>query len=127
MIAAQIKPIELRTWSTRYRGDLLICSSARDGFGLLPEGHALCVVNLVDIRPFVPADQPLTGVEPADLDGFDGFSWILDKVQLIEPFPVKGRLSIYDVDHPITFIDPIAEDDLLGYWMSRGIIRASIA
>ena len=37
-----------------------------------------------------------------DLVGCDGDvgEWYLDQVQPIEPFPVRGRLGLYDVDIP---------------------------
>ena len=42
------KRIEWRTWKTDYRGLLLICANSKPWPGSIA-GHALCVVNLVDI------------------------------------------------------------------------------
>lgn len=81
-IAREEKVEEYRTWKTDYRGPLLICSSNHSGVpGSIP-GHAICVVDLVDIRK----------------DGEKDYAWILDDVRLIKPVPVKGKLHIYDVD-----------------------------
>jgi len=55
-IAEGKKTIETRSWSTRYRGDVLICAS-QSGQGS-PKGAALCVVELTGIRPMTAADAP---------------------------------------------------------------------
>ena len=46
-----LKTIECRSWKTDYRGELLICASAKPCPGTIA-GHALCTVELVDIEPF---------------------------------------------------------------------------
>lgn len=51
------KTLEMRTWRTAYRGELLIAASSQpknfqlDGMRL-PSGVAICLVDLVDIREF---------------------------------------------------------------------------
>lgn len=45
------KTIEVRTWKTDYRGDLLICSSASPKIEGMISGYALCVAELTDIVP----------------------------------------------------------------------------
>ena len=75
------KTIEYRTWKTEYRGDLLICSSANPQVPGMLSGSALCVVNL----------SKITGV-----DG--DYEWHLTNVRKIKPFPVKGKLNLYEVD-----------------------------
>ena len=44
------KNIEYRTWDTKHRGDLLICSSANPQVPGMLSGCALCVVELVDTQ-----------------------------------------------------------------------------
>lgn len=78
------KPIEFRTWKTNHRGDLLIVSSKNPKFSGMLSGHALCVVTLADIRP------------SEEYDGY--YEWLLENVRPIEPFPVKGKLNLYNVD-----------------------------
>ena len=43
------KTEEYRTWTTKYRGDLLICNSAKKTRGTVP-GHALCVAKIIGIE-----------------------------------------------------------------------------
>ena len=84
-IAAGKKWVEWRKRRTHYRGDLLICASkAPKGQG--PTGVALAVVEVVDCRQ--------------DPDMGD-WGWCLDRLRRVQyPFPVSGRLVMYDVTLP---------------------------
>ena len=117
LIAEGLKTVELRSWKTPYRGQLLICASARpealrekkekfdpklgnylyneeiEGYMWL--GHAICIVELYDIVPFTPdlADAAFVEYEDSVL-----YAWKLRNVQKITPFQVKGQLGLYQVD-----------------------------
>lgn len=112
------KTIETRKWKTSYRGDILICSSIskHDGYvkykdfvmskkllDKLPNiayGYAICVASLTDVRPMVITDE----VE-ACCPIYDGaYSWLLSNVRQIRAFPIKGQLSLFNVN-----------DDLIDY------------
>ena len=86
-----LKNIETRTWQTSYRGRLLIVASKipkTDNSGL-----ALCVVELVNTRL-----MKLEDMVGALCDYVPGkYSWILTRVRLIEKFPVKGQLNLFNV------------------------------
>ena len=43
------KKIEYRTWSTDYRGELLICSSASPQIPGMKSGYALCICTIEDV------------------------------------------------------------------------------
>jgi hypothetical protein len=76
------KKIEYRSWPTKYRGDLLICSSQTPEWE--HSGHAVCIVEVYKL-----------------VLGEDGYwKWHLRKVRPIKPFPVKGRLGLYEVVLP---------------------------
>lgn len=77
------KTIEYRSWDTKHRGELLICSSANPKVPGMLSGYALCVVNLVD-----------TTYNAAE----DIYEWHLEDVKKIKAFPVKGKLNFFDVD-----------------------------
>ena len=113
-IAEGHKTIETRTWSTNYRGELLIVSSKKpdkDMLFFLPDawvnwigvnvtndmllyGQALCIADLVDCHPMKPeeADKALCSIYT------DAQSWVFENIRKIDPFPVKGQLNIYSVD-----------------------------
>ncbi len=92
MIASGEKTIETRLWCTNYRGELLIVSSKTPK--IEPAGFALAVAKLVDCRPMTKADE-----SEACCPIYDGaFSWVLTNIRKITPFPVKGKLGLYDVE-----------------------------
>ncbi len=92
MIAAGEKTIETRTWLTDYRGDLLIVSSKSPP--IHPAGFALAIAELVDCRPMTRGDE-----RAACCDLYPkAQAWVLSNIRRIRPFPVKGKLGIYDVE-----------------------------
>lgn len=94
-IASGEKTIEIRTWSTHYRGDLLIVSSASPK--IEPAGFALCIARLADVRPMTKEDEAAAccAWDPSHI------AWVLTDIRPIAPFPVKGRLGIYEVQMPV--------------------------
>jgi len=91
MIADGSKTIETRTWATEYRGELLIVSSRRPD--IEPAGCAVATARLVDVRAMQPSDEAAAFCPW--LPGL--WAWVLEDVPAIEPFPVRGRLGIYEV------------------------------
>lgn len=107
LIAQGEKGVECRTWKTGYRGPLLICSSARpagpfdlgDGREIdMPGGVAVATVDLVGCVPFGPEH-----VVPAWFDAMPDrpcFAWLLTNPRPVAPFPVKGRLGLFEINLP---------------------------
>lgn len=85
-IVIGIKEIEYRSWSTDYRGPLLICSSKtpdQGGEGL-PLGMALGVADLAYVAK----------------SGAHEYKWYLKNPRKLEhPFPVRGQIKLFDVDY----------------------------
>jgi hypothetical protein len=95
LIAEGKKTIETRSWTTRYRGDILICAS-QSGAGE-PKGVALCIVELTDIRPMIPDDASAACVDIYPR----AQAWIISNLRVLKkPFPVKGQLGLFDVVPP---------------------------
>ena len=102
-IADGEKTIETRTWSTAYRGSLLIVSSKKPDLENFPEmlvkgsgpyGCAVATARLAECRPMRPEDA-----EGAGCDFYTGaFAWVLEDIKRIKPFPVKGSQGLYEVD-----------------------------
>lgn len=89
------KPIESRTWRTSYRGDILIgCSKAsKSEFA----GMAICVVELYHIEEMRKEHEKYVGCELYDRAN----AWYLKNLRrILNPFPIKGKLSIFNVDVP---------------------------
>ncbi|MHC5082413.1 MAG: ASCH domain-containing protein [Planctomycetota bacterium] len=100
-IASGRKTIEVRSWSTQHRGDLLIVSSKKPAAGTRAGDHllgcAICVVELVACRPMVKGDEGRACCELFE----NVWTWELSNVRKIESFPVTGKLRLYDVDYEI--------------------------
>ncbi|KRT67815.1 MAG: hypothetical protein XU08_C0001G0226 [candidate division WWE3 bacterium CSP1-7] len=92
-IASGRKTIETRKWTTRYRGKILIVSSKSPN--IPPAGYAVAVAEIVDCRPMVKTDEKAAMCEVYP----KAHSWVLKNIRRIAPFPVKGQLSLYEVDY----------------------------
>lgn len=106
-IANGLKTIETRKWCPNYRGDILIQAGLKAdklfldwlveqrGNGILGEieyGKAIAIAELLACRPMVKADEEfaLCPVYPG------AYAWVLSNVRKIKPYPVKGRLGLYE-------------------------------
>lgn len=120
-IQSGLKTIEVRTWDTLHRGDLLICSSGKPAFPkeemedmedeygcLFLYGQALCVVHVADVRLMARGDE-----EGALMDSCDpeAFSWVLEDVRPVVPFPVKGKQGLFEVDDTLIEYSPFRYDE----------------
>lgn len=101
LIAQGKKTIETRKWSTKYRGDIVICAS-KSGVGE-PKGVALCIVEVYDV-----CDMQKCHEKEACIECYPkAKAWMIRNLRVFkEPFPVKGQLSLFDIDLPkdTTFI-----------------------
>ncbi len=110
LISSGRKTIELRSWSTGHRGDLLICAGQRfdvrgshhrvDG----PGGVARAVVDLYEIRPATIDDAEAGGVTAEQMHGellrcaAKGqtlYAWLLRDVRAVEPVRISGKLGLF--------------------------------
>jgi hypothetical protein len=96
LIASGKKTIETRLWETDYRGPLLIVSSKAPP--IAPAGCALAIADLIDCRPMTKRDETAAQCEIYP----NAFAWVLTNIRPISPFPVKGRLGLYEVGYPPT-------------------------
>jgi hypothetical protein len=106
LILSGRKIIEVRSWKTNYRGPLLLVSSkSLDPYGasrfpysdnLLPalRGHAVGVCWLGECSMMTSCHE-----WKALCDYYHGlYSWFLRGVKPIKPFPVRGRLRLFEVE-----------------------------
>lgn len=95
LVVSGRKTIETRRWTTKYRGDLVICSSKKPN--IHPAGYALCIVELYDIKPMAKEHE-----KKACIKVYPGaHSWFLRNIRQINPpIDVKGRLGIFDINLP---------------------------
>ncbi|MBC8744456.1 ASCH domain-containing protein [Lactobacillus sp. Marseille-P7033] len=97
------KTEEYRTWTTSYRGDLLICNTAKKTRGAVA-GYALCVAKIVDIEKRYDGDRICYAWKIAPFET-GGSYWI-------EPLKVKGQRRLFNVDDvlikPAPFSNPFS-------------------
>ena len=96
MTVQGFKTIEIRTWYTEYRGDLLICSTQLPEYPGVKCGFALCIVNLKNCRPMIPSDA--AGARCEYREDLNLFAWVLTDVREISPFRVRGRQGLFEVE-----------------------------
>ncbi len=120
LIPLGLKNYETRSWKTKYRGKLLICSTAKstkiqyqqylkicNELELpawneinFPHGYALAVCDLVDCIEMTPefiAQQSQTELKSGDWQ-IGRYAWKLENVQPItEPLPIKGKQGLFNV------------------------------
>lgn len=113
LIAEGRKTVEVRSWPTAYRGPLLVVVSKtfkhvriRNAYDIdwsaVPMwrredmGMAIATVDLVNCTTMAQEHEDAAFVECRP--GL--FAWTLARAQKIEPFPVVGRLGLFNVDLP---------------------------
>lgn len=108
LIALGRKPQEFRSWSTTYRGDLLICAGG-------------AVDKRADVSPYAdPTAPPLSSdiwrlgsavalVELHDIVGSRGaYAWQLRNIRPVAPIALKGRLSLFRRSLDLTFVPEVS-------------------
>lgn len=98
------KTIEVRSRNINYRGDLLICASAKpvDPWGRHPAGCTCGFVELYDTKPveqFTPEDWAATCI-PEEQRPRTGWGWLMRNPRRVVEMPVKGQLGLYDIVVP---------------------------
>jgi hypothetical protein len=60
-------------------------------------------------------------IDLIDCDKVDGeYHWLFDNVRFVKPFPVKGKLHLFDVDTKLQYVESFA--DLVKLWVKEGLI-----
>lgn len=102
LIEAGLKTVELRCWSTKYRGPVRVCAGAapwsREAvaeWGDGPRGVELCDVELVDVRPATAADMEAACVLRGEVSPEGLFAWIFERPAPVERRAIKGKLGLF--------------------------------
>lgn len=108
-IETGIKTVEVRSWRTDYRGDLLICSSRQWALvpsldpnelnpALFPQGVSICVVTLKDVVLLTKELLPYAGVDEMPETDRPLYGWLLENPRPVYHVDVRGKLHLFDVD-----------------------------
>lgn len=96
------KTIEVRTRNTNYRGDLLVCSSAKPQIPGRLSGVTCGLVELYDVKPveeFTPEDWDATCI-PEQERPRKGYGWMMRNPRRVVEMPIKGQLGVYNIIVP---------------------------
>ena len=111
LIVLGLKPLEIRSKPTKYRGDILICASKNKVLWhhihnpkyfiefatkhdlYCNSGKAIGIATITDCRPMTEADEAkaFCKYEPGL------FAYVLDNPRQITPFDVCGNLGLFNV------------------------------
>lgn len=114
MLCEGFKRAEIRFRKTDHRGDLLIVASQAPDLAAVRTwavyaaripiyrlGMAIGIVSISDCRPFTRDLEGIARVPVQYPPGstFNDWAWLTDptRCRFIEPFPVRGRLGLFDV------------------------------
>lgn len=128
-IAYGIKTVEHRSWSTDYRGPLLIHASGGpfqfresaddDDPVTLPYRVILARVTLLEVRPFTKAD-----CKSALMTEFiEGHAWILADPQPVQPVRAKGKLHLWEFDGDLATLSP-GDCHIAAWQRARAVVVA---
>lgn len=96
------KTIEVRSRNTNYRGDLLVCSSAKPELPGRMSGVTCGFVELYDVKPieqFTPEDWAATCIPEKDRPR-NGYGWMMRNPRRVVEMPIKGQLGVYNLIVP---------------------------
>lgn len=95
------KSIEVRSKNTSYRGDILVCSSAKPEYPGMEGGVTLGLVELYGVKPvkdFTPEDWENTRIPRAKREQITkGYGWLMRNPRRVIEMPIKGQLGIYNL------------------------------
>ena len=114
-IARLEKKIELRSQNTHYRGEIVICASAKrdrqsEYLPDIPHGCTVCLAEIYDCIPFSQLNEEQlksVTVEMRDIETSVGsgiykynpnYAWFLRNVRRVVEIPMKGQLGIFNLD-----------------------------
>lgn len=96
------KTIEVRSRNTNYRGDLLVCASAKPELLGRMSGVTCGFVELYDVKPieqFTPEDWAATCIPEKDRPR-KGYGWMMRNPRRVVEMPIKGQLGVYNLIVP---------------------------
>ena len=108
LVASGKKKIELRKWSTKFRGEFLIHASKipdkeamkRFDFRGLPYGFIVGKATLIDVKDYRKNKKEFKKDKNLHLadESFGNFGFVLENVERIKPIPAKGSLGFWEFE-----------------------------
>ncbi len=113
------KTIEVRSWQTPYRGDILIHASSGRKSGCISE-HAICVAKLWKIEPLQKKHgKKACWPELTDYECYGQYAWHLKNLRLIKPFELKGKLNLWTYDGDVELAPEFGSQEKMEDWWRK--------
>lgn len=114
LITQGVKTIELRTKDTKYRGKVIICSTAKK-HGTLPVGCTMCKVEIYGTKPvseLTKEEIRATGLSK-DHPYWEKakYAWLLKDAEPLIEFPVSGQLGLWNLVYTKDILLPKVKPD----------------
>ena len=96
------KTIEVRSRDTKYRGDILVCSSSKPELAGRLSGVTCGFVELYGTKPvedFTAEDWAATCIPEQDRPR-TGYGWLMRNPRRVVEMPIKGQLGVYNLIVP---------------------------
>lgn len=96
------KTIEVRSRNISYRGDILVCSSAKPVIIRHDSGVTCGFVELYDVKPvedFTAEDWKQTCI-PENERPRKGYGWMMRNPRRVVEMPIRGQLGVYNLIVP---------------------------
>ncbi len=105
LIGGGLKPLEIRSMQTSYRGPLLIVTTKTPICPFVGGGLAIATVEVTGCRAMRTQDvgRAYTGFHPGL------YAWELAKARWITPFAVRGMPGLFDVDWEASMDSEVVE------------------
>lgn len=109
LIASGIKTVENRAWYSEHRGDILICAGKsrdelerdidylRKAYGIFVKPEELVFGQALAVAKMIACTKSPTERIDKYWHEHGKFAWVLRQIRQIDPFPVRGKLMVFDV------------------------------
>jgi hypothetical protein len=106
LIALGWKNIECRTWQTKAPCDILMVTSKKS-YPYFPGGYAVAVLHIEAISEM--HEGLLENAFMEEMPAKKSYAWHITSYCPCKPFPVKGKLHLYDVPQEFDDLETIPD------------------
>lgn len=99
-ISIGAKPFEIRKKKTKFRGDVVICSSQTPVINTMIPGATLCIVTIVDcvrVTELTDKEWKSTFITEPRENFSDQYAYVLENPRRVIELPVKGNLGFWNL------------------------------
>lgn len=97
LIASKDKTLEIRSWKTNYRGEIVICAGKQNHRNFIDyqtklRGKTLCIVKLIDVIEFQKRHEKRAKLPYIA----NHYAWVLDYIKKIPYLDIIGKQGLFE-------------------------------